>query len=211
MQTDAQPDTLDIELDPALLATPFRVQTRWCVITGAPSCGKTTLIDQLAAMGFRTVAEVARQYIERQVAQGRTVAEIRREGASLQRRLMRLQQRREEALPAREVVFLDRGLPDCLAFLRLHGADPNDLLHACFHYRYAQVFLLAPLAFRRDGTRLESDAEIAAYLDQWHDRDYRALGYEVVRVPVVPPEERLAFVLERAGEPRPRGGRARVQ
>ena len=38
---------------------------------------------------------------------------------------------------------------------------------------------------------------IASYLDEWQTRDYRALGYSVVKVPVMPPEERLAFVLER--------------
>jgi predicted ATPase len=31
-------------------------------------------------------------------------------------------------------------------------------------------------------------------------RDYSALGYNIVRVPVLPPEERLAFVLERLSE-----------
>jgi hypothetical protein len=40
------------ELEPALLSTPFGVQTNWHVITGAPSCGKTTLIDLLANEGF---------------------------------------------------------------------------------------------------------------------------------------------------------------
>ena len=56
------------ELDPYLLSTPFRVQTNWHVITGAPSSGKTTLIDQLADKGFQTVPEGARQYLEREVA-----------------------------------------------------------------------------------------------------------------------------------------------
>ena len=53
------------ELDPELLSTPFGVQTNWHVITGAPCCGKTTLIDQLANQGFQTVPEGARRYIER--------------------------------------------------------------------------------------------------------------------------------------------------
>jgi predicted ATPase len=35
-----------------------------------------------------------------------------------------------------------------------------------------------------------------AFLDEWHPRDYTALGYEVVRIPVIPPGERLAFILE---------------
>jgi predicted ATPase len=53
------------ELDPDLLSTPFRVQTNWHVITGAACSGKTTLIDQLAEKGFRTLPEIGRVYVER--------------------------------------------------------------------------------------------------------------------------------------------------
>ena len=35
---------------------------------------------------------------------------------------------------------------------------------------------------------------------EWITRDYSALGYSVVRVPVLGPEEWLAFVLERLSE-----------
>jgi predicted ATPase len=47
---------------------------------------------------------------------------------------------------------------------------------------------------------MEGDAAIADYLAEWHARDYRALGYPVTWVPVLPPEERLAFVLERVSQ-----------
>jgi predicted ATPase len=188
------------ELDPDLLCAPFRVQTNWHVITGAPSCGKTTLIDQLASMGFQTVPEIARQYIEGEVAKGRTVKEIRANAVDLERDLMDLQRRTESELRASDVVFLDRGLPDYLAFYRLAGVNPNEHLAECFHYRYASIFVLDQLPFQQDGTRMKEDADIADYLDEWHARDYRALGYRVVRVPVMSPEERLAFVLERLSE-----------
>ena len=35
----------------------------------------------------------------------------------------------------------------------------------------------------------------AKTLNEWLARDYRALGYHVVRVPVMPPDERLAFLV----------------
>ena len=54
MSDITQQDYSLAELDPNLLATPFKVQTNWYVITGTPSCGKTTLIDQLAAKGFQS-------------------------------------------------------------------------------------------------------------------------------------------------------------
>jgi predicted ATPase len=196
MSASSHYDTRTTALDPDLLSTPFRVQTNWHVITGGPSSGKSTLIDQLADKGFRTVAEIARQHIESEVAKGRTVKEIRADGAAVPRAVMDLQRKTEDGLCARDITFLDRGLPDCFAFFRLAGVNPNDLLAECFHHRYASVFVLDQLPFERDGTRLDSDADIAGYLQVWHTRDYSAFGYRVVRVPVLPPEERLAFVLE---------------
>jgi len=52
---------------------------------------------------------------------------------------------------------------------------------------------------RPDSVRIEDDAS-ADYLDEWHYRDYTDLGYCVERVPVLPPKERLAFVLEKLSE-----------
>jgi predicted ATPase len=187
------------ELDPNLLSIPFGVQTNWHVITGAPCSGKTTLIDQLADRGFRTVPETGRQYIEREMARGRTIDEIREDEAALARGIRDMQLGIEHRLRANDVAFLDRAFPDCLAFCRVVGLDPNQILAECFHHRYASVFVLDRLPVQQDGVRTEDDAT-AGFLDEWLARDYNALGYRVVRVPVLSPEERLAFVLERLSE-----------
>jgi predicted ATPase len=99
------------------------------------------------------------------------------------------------------VAFLDRGLPDCLFFYRNFGLDPNDLLAECFYHRYASVFLLDRLDFQLDSARVEDDA-YTVLLDKWLYRDYTALGYHVIRVPVLPPQERLEFILEKLAEQR---------
>jgi predicted ATPase len=59
--------------------------------------------------------------------------------------------------------------------------------------------MLNRLPYQRDGVRAGDD-ETAAYIEAWMLRDYSALGYNVVRVPVLSPEERLAFVLEKLSE-----------
>lgn len=196
MADDSQHDPESPALDPNLLSTPYKVQTSWHVITGAPSCGKTTLIGQLADEGFRTIPEAAHRYIEGEKASGRNIKEILGNRVHLQTVLKELQLGTERELPADEVIFLDRALPDCLTFDRYVGLDPNKLLSKCFHHRYASVFVLDPLPFREDGIR-DDDLTGVGYLDEWIARDYSALGYGVVRVPVLAPKDRLAFVLER--------------
>jgi predicted ATPase len=192
-------DSRFTELDPDLLSISFGVQTNWHVITGATCSGKTTLLDQLADKGFRTVPEAGRQYFEREMAKGRAMDEIRADGIGQVCGVMDIQMRSESGLQVADVVFLDRAIPDVLAFCRVLGLDPNEVLPECFHHRYASVFVLDRFPAQQDGVRIEDDA-IADFLDEWHARDYRALGYGVVRVPVMSPEERLAFILENLSE-----------
>ena len=116
-----------------------------------------------------------------------------------QRRLIDMQRRIEGGLRANDVAFLDRGVPDHLAYCRVFGPNPNEFLAECFHHRYTSVFVLDPLLFQENGAR-DEDASIVGYLGEWHARDYGALGYHVVRVPVLALEERLAFALERLSE-----------
>ena len=187
------------ELDADLLSTPFGVHTSWHAITGAPCSGKPTLIGELANSGFRTVPESGRTYVETERAKGRTTDELLEDGASLQRGVLDLQLRSERRLPVNEVAFLDSGSPSCLTYLRVMGLNPNALLVECFHHRYASVFQLDRFPFRQDGVRFEDDAT-ASFIDEWLFRDYSALGYSVVRVPVLSIEDRLTCILEKLSE-----------
>ena len=195
MHEAPQPEYRSTELDPDLLSTPFEVQTNWHVITGAPSCGKTTLINLLSAGGFKTVPESARLYMEAQIARGRSIDEIHANATDLQRAIINKQLGVESSLRVDDVCFLDGAVPGSLAWYRVFGLNPNEILLECFHHRYASVFILDRLPLQLDGLRFKDDAH-TGFLDEWHTRDYRALGYSVERVPVLPPEDRLAFILE---------------
>lgn len=193
------------DLDPGLLATPHGRATNWLVITGAPSCGKTTLVDLLAAEGFHTLDECARDFIEKELAGGRTIDEIHEHGAELQRRILAVKLEVENAMSAADVVFLDDAIPGSISWFRLFGLDPNEALRHCFHHRYASVFVLDPLPLALDGVRFDDD--FTSLLDEWIEDDYTALGYTVIRVPVMRPRDRLGFVLDRLpGTPARSGG-----
>lgn len=188
------------DLDSRILSTPYKIKTRWHVITGAPCSGKTTLIDHLAESGFQTAYETARLYFESEMAKGRTSQEIRDSGNPTQMGIFDLQRDLEEGLPPEQVVFLDRGLPDSLSFHRLHGLYPDELLPHCFKHRYASVFLLDRLPFTREVKLGPEEEEPARFIDKWLELDYAALGYQIERVPVCTPRERLAFVLEKVSQ-----------
>ena len=79
--------------------------------------------------------------------------------------------------------------------------NPNELLAECFHHQYASVFILDQLPLELDGARIDND-NYTVLLDQALVSDFSSLGYHVVRVPVLSPQERLAFVLERLSERR---------
>lgn len=188
------------ELDPVLLASPYSVQTNWHVITGAACCGKTTLIELLANKGFRTAAETARGYFEQQLAKGRSLEEIHQNSVGVQLAIDKMQRDLESELDPQEIVFLDRACPDSIVFFRIFGVELNKVLCNCFQYRYASVFLLDRLPFGRENTLGPEDDFSSDFIDQWLERDYSALGYHVVRVPVVPPEARVEFILDRLTE-----------
>jgi predicted ATPase len=199
MAMKTQADFINTTLDPEFLSTPFGVQTNWCVITGASCSGKTTLINLLAIKGFRTVPEAGRKFVERELAKGLTIDEIREDQAAFTNQVYDIMLDHERGLPSAELHFLDRALPDGFAFYRLAGLNPNQILPDCFQYRYASVFLLNRLPYKKDGVRVADD-ETAAYLESWMVRDYSALGYTVIRVPVLSPDERCEFVLEKIAE-----------
>ncbi|HEV2516135.1 MAG TPA: ATP-binding protein [Devosia sp.] len=171
--------------------------TNWHVITGGPSSGKTTMILLLAQRGYRTTIEHARHLIDTQRVTGRTVAEIRANQREFQRAVLLMQLKQEQALDPDELCFLDRALPDSLAYYRYLELEPvPELLTALKTASYRKVFALDLLPLARDYARTES----ALAQRQIHElliEVYEELGYVVERVPVLEVEPRLAFILAR--------------
>jgi predicted ATPase len=190
-----QPEFKAIELDQEILSQPFKIHTNWHVITGSPSCGKTTLINSLTELGYKTAQEGARLYMEQEIARGRSVDEIHSDVTIVQRGIKDKQFDLERELDPTELIFLDRALPDTLAWYRIFGLNPNEFLCDCFQFRYASVFILDTLPLDLDSLRFNDEVMIG-FCDEWHTKDYQALGYQLIRVPVLSPKERALFVLD---------------
>jgi predicted ATPase len=184
-----------IELENESLKNIFKAQTNWHVITGAPCSGKTTIIRLIEEKGYKVVHEVGRMYIEQEVSKGRTLEELRLDGAAFDYAIRDLTLKVESALRHKDLIFLDRAFPDSLAFFQQFGLNPNEILPQCFFHRYASVFILDRFPTQKDDARVEDEAA-AEFLDKQLSLNYKALGYDVIRVPVLPPEKRCLFVLD---------------
>lgn len=171
--------------------------TQWCVITGAPCSGKTAVVDELAQRGWQVVAEAARAHIDTEMKKGRGLDEIKSDPARFEGHIFRTKLAIEARLPVQERLFLDRALPDSIAYYRLEGLDPTEPRRQSRRVRYRRVFLFERIEFMKDPVRTE-DAETAAHIERLIEEAYTDLDYTVVRVPVMPVAERADFVLARA-------------
>lgn len=177
----------------------FKVKTNWCVITGAPSSGKTSVIDELVRRGYQTEPEVARDLIEECLQRGMKIEQVRARNDWLQNEILRLKLERESKQDPDQLIFLDRGIPDSLTYLRIAGLDLSAAKTAAQAFRYRAIFIFERLSLVKDGIRTESD-EIAQSIDLALEQDYRDLEYSPIRVPVMSIADRADLILDTLGE-----------
>jgi predicted ATPase len=179
-----------------------RRATRWWVLTGAPGSGKTTLAKALAGLGWVTISDPGRDEYEEQLALGVPPDDARRDYRRFQHRVIGRLRRTMATTPDEARVVFDYGLAESLAFMHLAGlAWDEETVRAAAQVAFGQVFLLdlVPLGGEmEDRIRAETMHE-RTLLRGLIDEVYVALGHRPVRVPLLPPGERLARVLAADG------------
>lgn len=169
--------------------------TNWCVITGGPSSGKTTTVNILRDRGYTTTIEHARHYIDIQRVTGKTVEEIRANQALFQRGIIDMQVEQERSLDPTSLVFLDRALPDALAYYRFLGLTPEpEYLSLLQPGLYRAVFILDLLPLAADYARTE-DSAAQIQIHRLLTEVYTELEYRPIAVPALGPEARVDFIL----------------
>ena len=174
------------------------VQTRIHVIAGGPCSGKTTVLRALERAGHRVVVETAERVLEAGVAGGRTAEELRADPVAWQRELLRQDHALFDGLPADELVFTDTSFLETLVFGARAGLAVGPNVESWLRRRrYQAVFFLDPLeGYERSAVRMESH-ELALRISAQVRAAYGRYGYELVVVPALPVEERVAFILSR--------------
>ncbi|MDN3723931.1 ATP-binding protein [Aequorivita sp. SDUM287046] len=171
------------------------IETNWCVITGGPSTGKTTTINMLAERGYKTTIEHARHYIDTMRVDGQSVEELRSNKRAFQLGVLDMQIEQEASIDPNDLVFLDRAIPDALAYYRFLELTVDKILkEALRKVNYKKVFILDKLPLINDYARLESEND-QNKIHSLITAVYESLPFPVVHVPVLPPSERVDFIL----------------
>lgn len=171
------------------------------VITGGPSTGKSTLINNLIQKGYHCELEISRE----------VTLEARTEGIEhlfltdpllFSHKLLTRRIAQYDNAPQGKMVFFDRGIPDILAYLNYaNTAHQIDFDEITKHRRFQQVFITPPwqLIHTTDNERHESFAQ-AQKIHKHLCLTYQNFGYSPIEVPFGTPEERVQFILQHIDE-----------
>ena len=168
------------------------------VIIGGPGTGKTTIIEGLLAKGFCCYPEISREVTLEAKKQG--IEQLFLENPLLFSELL-LEGRKKQFHNAHKephnIVFLDRGIPDVLAYMHYIGDSyPAFFDQACRDHIYTKIFLLPPWEeiYISDNERYEN-FEQAKLIYNHLTETYQKYGYHLIEVPKGSVEERISFIL----------------
>lgn len=169
------------------------------VIAGGPGTGKTTIINALKKRGFLCYDEISRE-ITLQARKDGIEQLFLTEPLLFSEKLLegRTKQFNDAAKESEQVVFLDRGLPDVIAYMDYIGDKyPNAFIDACEFHKYDSIFVLAPWQeiFTSDSERYESFEEAIDIHDHLLET-YKRFDYNLVDVPFGSVASRADFILE---------------
>ena len=168
----------------------------WYVITGGPCAGKTTLLMAMKECSYQVVEEAARVIIETELQKGKTLNDIRGDEFLFQQIVLCEKIVTEQKLPKDKIIFFDRGIPDTIAYYKLCGVDNDvELNKALEGVDYKKIFLLDMIDYARDNVRTET-LEQARHIHKLLEDSYRNMGFPLIKVPVLPIQERVKFILD---------------
>jgi len=170
-------------------------QPRLIVVTGAPGTGKTAILRALAP-SLAHIAEPAREVIAEQRAVGGTGTTDSDPARFVELLLERSIAKHRAALERGQSVLFDRGIPDCVAYARQLGGDPEPCRRAAAIHRYDATVLVTrpwPEIYTTDDERTMSFEATLPFQRLLEDA-YKEAGYELIEVPRGSIAERGAFV-----------------
>lgn len=175
------------------------MSTKKVVITGGPGTGKSTIINELIKRGHHCFEEISRQVTLEAQKEGIDQLFLTKPLLFSERLLKgREQQFIEASKSSSNIVFLDRGVHDVLAYMDYIGDTyPQDFTDVCRSSIYDHVFIFKPwdLIYESDNERYEN-FEQSLKIHEHLLETYQSYNYNLIDVPFGTVEERTNFILE---------------
>jgi len=175
------------------------------IITGGPSTGKTSIINELESRGYNCIHETSREIIQESLANNSDVLPWK----DLMKFSERVINQRVEhyhsvvSKNSKKYTFFDRGIPDVFAYMEHDNLEiPKDFLKLGKSLRYHTKIFITPAwkaIYENDNERVE-DFSKAEKLEKFIYNTYKNLGYEVIEVPKATIENRIRFILDHLEE-----------
>ena len=191
------------------------------VLTGGSGVGKTTLIDRLSALGYRTVPEASMRVISALNSLIGTESQLawrtrhKQAFADLLGTVAVEQETQEASASEGGTGFLDRSVLDCLGYARVRGYEPPAFLTPAVQRQSAArikaVFIVEPLdsmraealAARNEASGRATDPAGARQVCEVMGEVYSRLGCSTSRLADGSVEDRLRQLLRECGLPPP--------
>jgi predicted ATPase len=176
------------------------VQKEIIVIIGGPGTGKSSIIKGLAAKNFCCYPEISRELTHE--AQRRGIEQLFLEDPLLFSQMLldgRIKQFNSAHKESHQWVFIDRGIPDVVAYLNYIGDSfPEHFDHACRENVYTKIFILPPWEeiYVSDNERYES-FEQAKKIHKHLKDTYTNYGYSLIEVPKDSVDNRILYILDK--------------
>ncbi|MCZ4297682.1 AAA family ATPase [Henriciella marina] len=178
---------------------------RRIVISGCSSGGKSTLLKELGARGFKTVEEPGRQIVREALETGSDALPWVNPAAFVQKAIQQAAKSLSDVQNHDGPVFFDRSAIDALAHCeRLSLTLPDEVKALGRSCLYARPVFFAPpwrdIYVRDDERPLPFEEAVREY--NWLRLAYPARGYRLIELPKTSVEARADFVLNSLGLPR---------
>ena len=167
------------------------------IITGAPSTGKSSVVNELIKRGYVCHDEIARQVIKENQGKGNNLlpwVDMLAFSDEVFRRMEEL----NKSLPKGELCFLDRSMVDLIGYMDFGGGvAPARYAEGAKKSGYSLNVFYMPFwsaIFANDEQRLESTDE-AMRIDEALRKAYNSLGFNLIEVPIGTVEERVDYIL----------------